>query len=54
MFNQIYLLPEEKQSVIISSKCGIYKLPYQLPINKRLGILETPVHQRHQENLQIS
>ena len=36
MFFQILLLPQVKQSVIISNKYGIYELPYELPNDLRL------------------
>ena len=31
MFNQIFLSPQVKWSVIISNKHGIYELPHELP-----------------------
>ena len=31
IFDQIFLLPQVKQSAINSSKCGIYELPDELP-----------------------
>ena len=38
MSGQISLSPQVKQSVIISNKHGMYKLPYELPNNERLRI----------------
>ena len=37
---QIFLAPQVKQSAIIGTKNGIYKLPHELPIDLRLWILE--------------
>ena len=39
MFDQIFFLPQVKQSVIISDKCGIYELAHDLPNNLRLGMI---------------
>ena len=36
MFDQIFLLPQVKRSVIISNKHGIYELPHKLPNELRL------------------
>ena len=38
MSGQISLSPQVKQSVIISNKHGMCKLPYELPNNERLKI----------------
>ena len=37
MFFQMFLSPQVKGSAIISNKHGIYKLPYVLANNFRLG-----------------
>ena len=37
MFYQIFLLPQVKQSTIISNKQGVYELPHELPNNLRLS-----------------
>ena len=39
MFDQIFLSPQVKRSVIISNKHGTYELSYELPNNLRLRIL---------------
>ena len=39
MFNQVFFLPQVKQSIVISNKHGIYELPHVLPNNLRLRIL---------------
>ena len=36
MFDQIFLSPQVKRSVIISNKRGIYELPHKLPNDLRL------------------
>ena len=51
MFDQIFLSPQIKRSVIISNKHGIYELPHELPNNLRLRILEI---MKYQENLKTS
>ena len=38
MFYRIFLSPQVKRSVIISSKQGVYELPHELPNNLRLRI----------------
>ena len=40
MLYQIFLLPQVKQSAIISNKQGVYELNYELPNDPRLRILE--------------
>ena len=42
IFIQIFLSPQVKQSVINSNKHDIYELPYYLPNDLRLRILENP------------
>ena len=39
MFDQIFLSPQKKRSVIISSKHGLYELTHELPNDLRLRIL---------------
>ena len=39
MFDQIFLSPQVKRSVIISNKYGTYELPYKLQNDLRLRIL---------------
>ena len=39
MFEQIFLSPQGKRSLIISNKYGIYKLPHQLLNDLTLRIL---------------
>ena len=39
MVKHIFLSPQEKQSVIISNKHGIYELPHKLPNDLRVRIL---------------
>ena len=39
MFDQIFLSPQKKRSVIISGKHGLYKLTHELPNNRKLRIL---------------
>ena len=39
MFDQIFLSPQVKPSVIINNKHGIYELPNELPNGLRLTIL---------------
>ena len=39
MFYQIFLLPQMKQTAIISNKHGKYELPHELPNDLRLRIL---------------
>ena len=40
MLYQIFLLPQVKQSAIISNKQGVYEVPQELPNDLRLRILE--------------
>ena len=40
MLLQIFLAPQAKRSAIIGTKHGIHELPYELPIDLRLWILE--------------
>ena len=37
MSYQIFLLPQVKESVVISNKHGVYELPHELPNDLRLG-----------------
>ena len=39
MFDQIFLSPHVKRSVIISNKHSMYELPYEFPNDLRLRIL---------------
>ena len=39
MVEQVFLSPQVKQSVVISNKHGIYKVPHELPNDLRLKIL---------------
>ena len=41
MFYQIFLSPNVKRYVFITSKHGIYQLPHELPNDLRLRILGT-------------
>ena len=48
---EIFLLPQVKQSMIISNKHGVYKLPYKLPNDLKLRIFR---NQKYQQNHKIS
>ena len=39
LFDQIFLSSQEKRSLIISNKHGIYQLPHDFPNNLKLQIL---------------
>ena len=51
MFDQIFLLPQMKRSVIVSNKHGIYELPHELPNDLRLRIFEI---RENEENVKTS
>ena len=45
MFDQIFLLPQVKRSVIITNKYDIYRLLHELPNDSRQRILNTSKYQ---------
>ena len=51
MFDQIFVSPQVKRSVIICNKRGIYKLPHELGLGLGLGFYEI---RKCQGNLEIS
>ena len=51
MFCQIFLLPQVKQSAIISNKQGVYKFPHELPNDLRLKILGNEEKSGKSQNL---
>ena len=51
MFDQIFLSPQVKQSVIISNEHGIYELPHELPNDLSIESYEI---RKHQKNLKTS
>ena len=53
MFDQVFLSPQMKRSVVISKKKGIYELPHKLLSDLRL-ILGSKEIRKYQVNLKIS
>ena len=51
MFDQIFLSPHMKRSMIISNKHGMSKLPHELPNDSKYSILKI---MKYQENLKSS
>ena len=51
MLDQIFLSPQEKRSVIISNKHGIYEFPHELSNYLRLRNLENYEISRKSQNV---